>query len=365
MMNGSRPRPAWLSAASYAGMFGFGIVMALLGAILPLISARLRFDLAEAGNLFLAMTATMLVVTLSLGPLLDRYGIKPVLTIAPLLVAAALMLVANANSFAALVAAVVLLGAGGGALNQATNTLIADLHEDSRRKSAALNMLGVFFGFGALFVPFTIGSLLAQMGLTAILYLAAALSLVPAAMSVALAFPSPRRSAGVPFSEVLALARRPLVVVFAILLFFESGNEFVLGGYVTTYLTRSLGASVNAASYLLAAYWAAIMLERVILSRVLLRVRGETLILASALGVAAAVAILIAAPTLVGGAIAVVLLGFSIAAIFPTVLGLAGTEYASHSGTVFGILIGVALTGGMSLPWAAGRIAQYRGPGAG
>lgn len=364
-MNGSRPRPAWLSAASYAGMFGFGIVMALLGAILPLISARLRFDLAEAGNLFLAMNATMLVVTLSLGPLLDRYGIKPALTIAPLLVAAALMLVANASSFAALVAAVVLLGAGGGALNQATNTLIADLHEDSRRKSAALNMLGVFFGFGALFVPFTIGSLLAQMGLTAILYLAAALSLVPAAMSVALAFPSPRRSAGVPFSEVLALARRPLVVVFAILLFFESGNEFVLGGYVTTYLTRSLGASVNAASYLLAAYWAAIMLERVILSRVLLRVRGETLILTSALGVAAAVAILIAAPTLVGGGIAVVLLGFSIAAIFPTVLGLAGTEYASHSGTVFGILIGVALTGGMSLPWAAGKIAQSRGPGAG
>src|SRR6185437_3648913 len=74
---------------------------------------------------------------------------------------------------------------------------------------------------------------------------------------------------------------------------------------------------------------------------------------------------LIAAPTLVGGAIAVVLLGFSIAAIFPTVLGLAGTEYASHSGTVFGILIGVALTGGMAVPGAAGRLVQGRGPGAG
>lgn len=47
-----RIRTGLLSGAAYSGMFGFGIVMALLGAILPLISQRLHFDLAHAGNLF-------------------------------------------------------------------------------------------------------------------------------------------------------------------------------------------------------------------------------------------------------------------------------------------------------------------------
>jgi hypothetical protein len=33
-----------------------------------------------------------------------------------------------------------------------------------------------------------------------------------------------------------------------------------------------------------------------------------------------------------------------------------GCEFQSHSGTVFGILFAVALTGGMMLPWLAGHI---------
>jgi fucose permease len=260
---------------------------------------------------------------------------------------------------------VVVLGVGGGALNQATNTLIADLHVDASRKSAALNLLGVFFGFGALFVPFTIGALLAALGLNRILYVAVLLAMVPAAISVVLAFPAPQQREGVPLARVLGYARQPLVLVFAFLLFFESGNEFLLGGYITTFLTRSLGASVSTASYLLAGYWGALMLGRIVLSRILLRVSGETLILASALGVAASVALLIFSPSLAIAGIAVILLGFSIAAIFPTVLGLAGSRYASHSGTVFGILIGVALVGGMTLPWFAGRVSETRSVTAG
>ena len=361
----TRIRTGWLSAAAYAGMFGFGIVMALLGAILPLISQRLRFDLAQAGGLFLVMNGAMLVTTFALGPLLDRFGIKPAFLLAPLFVAGALVLIANAGAFETLQVGVILLGIGGGALNQATNTLIADLHEDPRRKSAALNLLGVFFGFGALFVPFTIGTLLNVFGLANILYVAAILTLTTTAMSIMLAFPAPRQSAGVPMTEVLKLLRQPLIVTLALLLFLESGNEFVLGGYITSYLTRTLGATVPIASMLLAAYWGALMFARVVLSRVLLHVSGHALTLASAAGVAASVGVLVGAPSLPIAAVAIVVLGLSIAAIFPTTLGLAGARYPSHSGTAFGILIGIALTGGMTMPWVVGRVAYRSGVTAG
>lgn len=358
-------RIGWLSAASYAGMFGFGIVMALLGAILPLISQRLHFDLAQAGGLFLIMNGAMLVTTFALGPLLDRFGIKPTFLVAPLLVAGALALVAEAGVFETLQIAVVLLGIGGGALNQATNTLIADLHEDARRKSAALNLLGVFFGFGALFVPFTIGTLLDVLGLARILYLAAVLALATTVMSLVLAFPDPRQSAGVPMAKVLTLARQPLIVTLALLLFLESGNEFVFGGYITSYLTRTLGASMPTASILLAVYWGALMLSRVVLSRVLLHISGHALTLVSAAGVAASAGVLVSVHSLVIAALSIAVLGMSTAAIFPTTLGLAGARYPSYSGTAFGILIGIALTGGMTLPFVVGRVAENSGVAAG
>jgi fucose permease len=69
--------------------------------------------------------------------------------------------------------------------------------------------------------------------------------------------------------------------------------------------------------------------------------------------------------SILAAAIAVILLGISITTIFPTVLGLAGSSFASHSGTVFGILIGIALAGGMTLPWAVGKLAARWGIRAG
>lgn len=352
-----RLRAAWLAAAAYSGMFGFGVVMALLGAILPLYVNRPPFDLSKAGDLFFWMNAAMLVTTLVLGPLLDRYGIRPVMILAPLAVAAAIGAIAFVQRASGLTAAVTLLGAGGGALNQATNTLIADLHENPRQKNAALNVLGVFFGFGALFVPFAMGSLLSTLGVRNILLSAAGIILIPTLLSAWLRFPPPRQAGAAGARSTLTFLRRPLVLAFAFLLFFESGNEFTLGGYLSSYLTRELGASLSVASYALAGYWGAIMLARVALGRLLLKARGEVLIRISALGVAACLILLslIHSPRL--AVLLAFLLGSSIAAIFPTVLGLAGTYYAGHAGTVFGLLIGTALTGGMLMPWLAGRIA--------
>ena len=117
------------------------------------------------------------------------------------------------------------------------------------------------------------------------------------------------------------MAAQPLVIILALLLLFQSGNELILGGYITAHLIRNLETSVTNASYLLAAYWAAIMLMRIVLSRILLRVGGHVLVLASALGLAASTALLILSPSRPVAALAVVLIGASIAAIFPTTSG--------------------------------------------
>ena len=351
----------WLEAAAASGMFGFGLVMALLGAVLPLLAERLNFQLASAGDMFLAMNAAMLIVTIATGPLLDRFGTRPALLIAPVLSAAAVSGIALAGSYAALVAAGIALGFGGGVLNAATNMLVADLYEDPREKNAALNRLGVWFGVGAVFLPFSVGTLLSGLCLTRILLVAAGLSLAPSVLSAILRFPAPKQAGGVPLSAMLGLARNPLVLAFAFLLFFQSGNEFVLSGYMTTFLTTHTGVSIQTASYVLAGYWVAVMTSRVLLSRLLLKWNGSRVVLLSAFGVMASVLLLVSSASLGMAVAAILLLGLCISPIFPTTLGVAGTAFAAHSGTVFGFLIAVALCGGMTQPWIVGHAGQSFG----
>lgn len=350
-----------LKWAAFCGMLVFGMAMALLGAVLPVVSERGALELGQAGSLMAGMNLAMLASMLSLGPLMDRYGSRPPLAGGAALVTLGLPVIAAAGDWRGLLVGVMLLGAGGGALNGATNTLIADLHADPREKASALNLLGVFFGFGALLLPFVIGALLEALGLARILQASAGLSLALAAAYLALKFPPAKHAKGAPLGEVRRLAREPLVMLLAALLFFQSGNEFTLGGYLGSYLTREAAFSIREASYWLAGYWASVMVARVAWSRLLLRVKGPAVVAGSALGTAVGVALLAAAHTRGAVALGVILTGISTAGIYPTVLAQAGARFQEHSGTVFGILFAVALTGGMTMPWAVGQVAQTHG----
>lgn len=351
-----------LTRAAYAGMFVFGIVMALLGAILPSLAGRLRFEVADIGTLFLVMNAAMLACSLALGLAMDRYGMKPPLMLGPLLVAAGLVIVARATAFVELLPAVALLGIGGGALNGATNTLVADLHDDPKRKSAALNLLGVFFGFGALLLPFAIGALLASFSMGRLLAAAAFLCAAVGVFASALRFPAPKQGHALPIAKVPQFLRSPLVLVFALLLFFESGVEFTLGGFISTYLMRAVGvASVSMASWILAGYWASLMASRAVLSRLALASDPYRTLFLCAAGACVGAVLAAVSPAPGFSAFVIVLCGWSLAGIYPTVLGIAGSRFQSHSGTVFGILFAVALAGGMILPWLAGQIGGAAG----
>ena len=342
-------------------MFLFGIAAALLGATLPLLSERLEIGLGRVGTLFLVMNACMLASSFGLGALQDRFGMKPPLVVGPLVVGAALLVVAGAGTYAHLLLAVALLGVGGSALNGASNALVSDLHEDPAAKSAALNRVGLFFGFGALFIPFLIGLLLRTAGLRAILTGGAALCVPVAIANAVPAYPPAKQAGGLSLAEAARLARDPLVLLLGLLLFFQSGNEFIVGGYTTTFLTSEVGMSVGAASYALAGYWAALMVTRAWLGRGRSSLTGERLVLASAAASAVVTALLVTATSPYLAVALVVALGAALAGIFPAVLGVAGSRYPAYSGTVFGILFTMALSGGMTLPWVTGQAAAAWG----
>ena len=346
-------------SSACAGMFVFGIVMAILGAILPTLFDTIRFDKAQAGNLFLFMNAGMLVMSLFFGPIVDRFGFKLFLMGSALAVSVSFFLLAGATTYQGVVAAVILLGLGGGGLNGGTNALASDIHPD--RRGAALNALGIFFGFGALTMPFLIGSFLELAGLDRLLIFAAVFGLVPFALFAMVRFPRPKHEQGFPLAQAAAIIRSPLLWLCGALLFFQSGNEFTVGGWITSYLEEVIGVTARAASFLLAAYWAAIMLGRLVSVRIVDRVGKGRLVLAGA-AVAWIAALLVAwSPTAAAAQAGVVLLGLGFAAIFPTTLAVIGEAFPRFSGTAFSVLFVIALAGGMTAPWVTGNVAHTHG----
>jgi MFS transporter, FHS family, glucose/mannose:H+ symporter len=251
-----------------------------------------------------------------------------------------------------------ILGFGGGGLNTAANALVADLYAGNR--GAMLNLLGVFFGFGALFIPLLAASITGRLSIAQLLWIATALAALCVIFYLILPFPRPREAAGFSIFASIRAAKYPGVMLFASLLFFESGNESAIGGWTSTYV-GSMGGPPRAATWILAAYWAGLMIGRIAGAQVLAYVRKERWVFVSGIGSAIGTAVLVATPSLVTMAIGSTLIGFSFAAIYPTTLAIAADRYQRLAGTIFGLLFAVGLIGGMIFPWAVGHLSEQFG----
>lgn len=355
---------ARLFAAACAGIFVFGIVLALLGTMFGLPGVRQRYglDLAAQGDLFLLLFLGIFATTTVAGPLCDRFGARPVLGVSSALVALALLAFARAHTFRGAALAAFTLGVGGGGLNTVNNVLVSDLYDAGR--APRLNVLGTFFGIGALLIPLTAATLIERISLDQMLLASAGLAVVSAAAYLALPFPPPRELDGFSPRRALEVLRYPGVLLFATLLFFQSGSEASIGGWTSTY-ANARGWPPETATRLLAGYWAALMLGRLASARLLAHASKPAVVFAS--GVAAATGSLLLlladAPWLMVAG--VVVLGAAFAPIYPTVLAMVGDRYRRYSGSVFSALFSIALVGGMVFPWAVGHVAQRAGVASG
>jgi fucose permease len=340
-------------------MFLFGLATALLGAILPLLAGRVHFNLRDAGALFLVLNFGVFLCVFGLGRWIDQRGVKMPMVAGPLFVAMALALITIAPGFRELLLAALILGAGGGAMNVTTNTLVSDLYPDPREKNSALNRLGIFYGLGGLLIPAGLGALLNRFGFAPVLNLAALLSLSAGLYAATLEFPPGKHATqGQPR---MPLGHRLVLILTAAMLFFQSGNEVMLAGYTTTFLVRELSMSMPAASWGLTALWVSISLMRLLLIRLALRFPGHTIVLAGSFATLLGCTLLLMARTPWAAVGALCLIGAGLAGVFPTVLGMTGTLFSGSSGTVFGLLLTVSRTGAMALPYAAGGIAEQSG----
>ncbi|HEV2247983.1 MAG TPA: MFS transporter [Terriglobia bacterium] len=351
MANDSEIRRFALVLTANACMFVFGVVLLLMGSLLP----SLEVNYVQAGSLGSFPLAGILAATILVGPVLDTVGAKPALAVALAMVAGAVGLLPSLHTYAALAVAALVYGFGGGVLNTATNALVADLSASGR--GAALNLLGFSFSLGALAAPLLMSTMGGKFGTASVLHILAiitALILVPV---LVFRFPAPT-FAGTRLAELLRVLNHPMVWLFGALLFFESGSEnsmFVWAGKIVAGMFHSGPERANWALVGLSASIGAGRLGAAFLLRVLGNRR--TILLSTAIAVTGAMVVYNSRAFTVA-VLGMAIIGLGLAAIYPTALGVAGDCFPRQTGTVFGAIMAVSLVGGTAGPSICGSLAS-------
>jgi MFS family permease len=345
--------------AACLGMLLFGIVLISLGSLLPSLTNKFVMDEIAAGSLATLLPFGILAGSLVFGPVVDRYGHKILLIICSMLVLLGLEGIAFTNNFLLLQISVFVIGIGGGALNGGTNALVSDI--SSEGKGANLSLLGAFFGIGALGMPAVLGILSKNFSyeeITAVIGLAV---IIPVLFFITIKFPVPKQPQGLPLKQGLNMIKDPVLLLFAAILFLESGMEGIVNNWTTTYLINDINTNPETALFSLSYLVLGLTLTRLLLGGLLKKISAAVVLYVSILIILTGSLVIIYATSYSLVLPGLILLGIGFAAIFPVVLGYVGEIYSTLSGTAFSIVLVVALIGNMIMNYSFGIIAGTYG----
>ena len=339
-------------------LFTFGVSVICLGTILPEVTKKFEVNALAAGGLASILPLGIMVGSLFCGPFADKNGYKGLFMLCCTLVMLGMEGLAYGNSWGIIQVSVFLIGTGGGALNSASSALVADISEGER--GAKLSILGVFYGLGALILPFIIALLSNYFdAFTVIGGLGAAVLLVIILIAI-VTFPEPKQQGGFPMKEALQMIKNPVLLLIGMVMFFQSGLEGLVSNWTNGFLQDGLKIDAQKALMGLTVHMAALTLMRVALGYLLKKYK-ETTVLNWCYGfILAGVLIFWLGNSFALKLVALALLGAGFAGIFPILLGMVGDKFAALSGTAFSIIFVIALIGNMLLNYGMGIMSfQY------
>lgn len=351
------PLETLLLGLAYLGFVSLGLPDAVLGVAWP--SLREVFALPQSGlGLILIAFATGFFASSTMaGRLLQRLGVGKLLAVSTGLVTLALVGYALAPIWPLFLAGALLLGLGSGAIDAGLNAYAAG-HFTARH----MNWLHAAYGLGAAVGPFIMTGILAA-GLS---WRGGYLAIATIMLLMTVLFIATRGSwrgdvrldsfkGGATARSVL---RRPLVWLQVAIFFVYTGVEVTAGQWTFALLSEARGLSTASAGLWAGLFWASLFAGRVLLGFVADQVGPDRLTRLGTFGALAGSAALALAPTEVG-LIGLLLLGFSLAPIYPMLMTRTpdrlGPDQALHA---VGFQVSAAMLGGLAFPSLGGLLAD-------
>ncbi len=359
-----------------------GMATTLLGPMMPLLLTRWSLTDAEAGSLFTAQFAGQMSSTFLSSLVTRRLGDRHTLVVG-LAVTAVGVAAMSAVPWPAGIAAALLYGLGLGLVLPITNFVVAALRPANA--AAALSLLNVSWGVGAVLWPLVVGLTVPGTAASAGAVIAHGTSTLPAAvpgtgtpllilsgLTAALAavlalergWPESRRPAAAQGAGAAGAGRArvaALVATFAALAYLYVGTETSIGGWIAEFTRRAGPSGGTLWALAPTAFWGAETLGRLGAPLVLRKISEEALLVAG-LGIAGVAVLLLVGSSGMATAIAgAVLAGVGLAPIFPLLIAAMTRHVAPSAPGMMGPLFAMGGLGGATLPWLVGLASSRTG----
>ena len=344
-----------------AGFLLSGFLLALLGAILPAWGYhRDPADFVAVGNYFLALAIGLVAATALADRLRRRKGLHFLLVFACLVSSVALGYLAMVSPPVVWwwrAGGLLLLGIGAGLLNVGLFHALSREYSDD--PAGTVYRGGIWYGLGCL-----AATLLVYASMTpGILILMAAIPLLFAAIFARRRYATAAEAQHPSMQQALADFKSPGAILFALLLFFQFGNEWSIAGWLPLLLHRRIGISPKEAVLMLGLYWFFLLTGRLAIVAVLSKVRHGRLLLGSAISALFGCLILYLTNNRFGAGSGVFFLGAGFASIYPLVAEAIGRRFPYYHPGFYNGIFSLALLGGLLAPATLGYAAASQGVG--
>ena len=357
----------WTTIVGLSGAFGLGMCFAVLGSIAVKMMPRMNIDQAKFGTMISAFMFTSLIAQLIVGVMMDSLGYKAVAITGFIGAAAAILILANIKSFGAALLACILLGAGAMACNTTGNVLGTAVVSEmfNGNQAAANNLVNVFFGLGLFLMPFLVSFLFNKVSYEKAVSALGIVILIPLAFALIAKYPE--APAGFKLGDAFALLKEPTTILAAFVLFCYISLETSFCNWLAPFGKEVLTGENpdmdtekvdTSAARLLSAFAIAMMVGRLITSFSGITKFGGWLIAGAALLAAIIILIMIGTKSSKASCALAAAAGLVFAPAFPTTVGVTFAKFGGGSGSLFGIIFAVGLTGAVIVPKAIGNMAS-------
>ena len=321
---------------AYVAFIALGMPDGLLGVAWPSIRTNFSIPLDSLGILLFAVVTGYMTSSFLNGVLIARLGVGKLLAVSCALTGLALTGYTLVPSWWMMVLLGVMAGLGAGAIDAGLNTYVA-----AHFGEGLMQWLHASYGIGVTFVPIIMTITLTALNSWRVGYRVVSGFQIVLAACFLLTLPmwnQKETSAGsdqpkhltnykTPMRETL---RQPRVWLSALMFFMYVGAEVSLGTWTYSLLIESRGIDPAVAGLWTGSYWATFTVSRILAGLYAKRVGVNLLVKCSLVGALLGAALFVWNPSKVANVLAVALIGFSIAPIFPAMISGTSHRVGAH-----------------------------------
>jgi FHS family glucose/mannose:H+ symporter-like MFS transporter len=355
-----RPLPG--TRRALAGFFVSGLLLSFTGSILPAWGYHLRSDYLTIAGYFLSL-ATGILISLRLAQVLLRAkGIAFVLSCGCAVGCGAILFLAFVGPPVEAwwrMFGLACIGGAAGLLQSAIFQAISPIYVLDR--AAAVNLAGALLGGGCLAMALLVAGTFYVYTVPSILVLVAAIPGLFAGAYARTRYPARPLPQHLSIRDGLRQAHSPVTALLALLLLFQFGNEWAMAGWLPLFLVQRLGISPERSLQLLAVYWLALIVGRVVSQSALPRISHARLLFVSAVLAVFGSIVLAVTENRSGGLAGVILIGAAWAPIYPLVVESIGNRFSNYHPGLFNGIFSLAFAGALLAPSSLGVLASIWG----